>query len=626
MSCETNARRAAQAGGANGIAAAKSGYVAGRAPEAAGCLVRADQGLWPPPTSGNRLWRDYRVTIKTALRKWRSKKDDLMLGRMRMELAGALARQAQQNTGGDGPAGVATDLALERARLLVAPPTSLTMGERVERVAVLDNALALLRLRGVLNEKQYRAALIEAVFCQKAVCQRSKAPVRWQPDRPVGIEEEAASQVDPTRRVRTRHRVVELDEVITSNTLGGGVNPAYNPDLQPRRRERVASRNQIERLAQTLDAEALLKSGASWSDGAPLVGPDGMVESGNGRILALRRAREINEAGYETYRAALLARAGQLGLDSGRVAQLQQPVLVRERLTGLDGAGRQQFVNEANSAGASRMGAAEQARADARLIPAGFFRDLQVSGSDHSLGDVLAKKSNGGVVARFVGLLPETERAMLLDEKGRLGAEGVNRLERAMFAYAMPGASGKRLARLVFEQGEAIDRVGAGLRRALPGLGRMEDMIRAGDRDRSLSLGDDLAAAVEKMRDLRRQGLGANDYLRQTSLFDELTPLQKQLLAQLDSRRHSGRAVAALINAYAGAVLKMAPPNQARMFGEKVSREQLLRSALKQVGGTWVDARSWSTAQRAASGHNIPATQVQQLSLARVQGAENSFV
>jgi hypothetical protein len=625
LSCETNADRAAQATGANGIAAAKSGYVAGKTPEAAGCLARANEGLWPPPTGANRLWRDYRVAIKTALKQWRSRKDDRMLGRMRMELAGTLARQAEKTKENEGPAGAATELALERARLLVAPPKSMTVGERVERVAVLDNALALMRLGGVIDEKQYRSALVDAVCRQRAVSQRSTAPVTWQPVCPVGMEEETASQVDPTRKIRTRYRVVELADVVASNTLSGVINPAYDALLQPRRRERAASRAQIERMARTLDANALLKSGANWSDGAPLVGPDGMVESGNGRVLALRRAVEINVEGYETYRGQLLARAEQLGLDRYQVAKLKQPVLVRERLTKMSQDERQRFVNEANASSVERMGVAEQARADAGRIFPGFFQDLQVAGSDRSLGDVLRKKRNAGVVARFFKLLPKTERATLMDEKGNLSAEGINRLERAMFAYAMPGSSGERLARLVFEEGEAIDRVGAGLRQALPQLGRMEDMIQAGQRDKSLSIGDDLAAAVEKMRDIRRQGLSVNDYLRQTRLFDELSPLQEQLLAQLDSRRHSGRAVAGLINAYAEAALKTAPPNQGRMFGEQVNREQLFKSALKKVRGTWVDVRTWSAAQRAISGRNVPATQVQQFSLAQqARGMQNA--
>jgi hypothetical protein len=129
------------------------------------------------------------------------------------------------------------------------------------------------------------------------------------------------------------------------------------------------------------------------------------------------------------------------------------------------------------------------------------------------------------------------------------------------------------------------------LKQALPKLGQMEDLIRAGQRDADLSLGDDLAKAVEKMRDIHQQGLSVDDYLRQHKLFGELTPLQEQLLLQLAERRRSGRAVAGLINAYADLVQQTAPPSQIHLMddGFAVTREDLLRVAVRNVGGNWVD-------------------------------------
>jgi hypothetical protein len=54
---------------------------------------------------------------------------------------------------------------------------------------------------------------------------------------------------------------------------------------------------------------------------------------------------------------------------------------------------------------------------------------------------------------------------------------------------------------------------------------------------------------------------------------------------------------------------------QAGMFGDafQVTREGLLRSALKALGGAWVDLGGWSAAQRATSGLDAPATVVQGL-------------
>lgn len=624
MSCESRANKGArQAAGANGIGyeAGKSSYEAGRQAETWLYLPgqKVEQSLpWPPPgCSGRGLWGDFRSQLKAALKAWRGQKDDRALAQVRANLASALAERAVKAGRNDHPAGVAGELAEERARLLLSPPRSVTVGERVERVAVLDNAIALLRLKRAISPAQYQAALVDTVGNYRAQPARSTALVTWLPGRPVGAEAETASQVEPARKIKVRYRVVDLNEPVTSNTPAGAINPAYEQALQPRRRERAASQAQIEGMARTLAAGELLKSGASWADGPPLVGPDGMVESGNGRMLALRRAVEINPAGYEAYRQQLARQAVEFGLNRGEVEKMKQPVLVRERLTGLDERARLHFVTEANASGASRMGVAEQARADAKLIPPGFLADLQISDSDRSLADVLTKTGNAPVVSRFFKLLPETERGALADSRGKLSAEGVGRLERAMFAYALPGASGERLARLVFEAGEAIDRVGTGLKQALPQLGQIEDLIRAGQRHRDLSLGDDLAVTVEKLRDLRQQGLQVNDYLRQYKLFPELTPLQEQLLAQLDERRRSARAVAGLLNAYTGAVARTAPPNQAGMFENRLSREDLLRTAIKKVEGSWVDLRRWSAAQRAISGFDIPAPKVQRLNPAQ---------
>ncbi len=586
VSCDRARRQAGAAAVRSGIAptANRQAYEVGYRGEAGlylpGALKLATPG-WP----NRQLWRDYRTTIKAALKNWRSKRDDRTLVRLRAELGADLAGQVV-SAEKDKRKRRVEELAGERARLLLNPPRSLPVGERVERVAVLDNALALLRLKRVINEDAYREAVIDTLLHVQNRSKTSAAPVGWLPHRPAGIAEESAGEADPTRKVQVRYRLVALNEPVVSNLANGTVNPAYDHQLQPRRRDRKASLAQIERLAGKLDTDELLKAGAGWADGPPLVGPDGMVESGNGRLLAMRRAVETNPQAYAEYRHKLKEQAARFGLRRPAVARMARPVLVRERLTEMSAEQRRQFVNEANAGRSARMGVAEQARADAGLIPPGFFADLQTTDSDRSLAGTLSKKSNAPVVARFLKLLPETEQAALVDSRGQLSIDGAARLERALFAYAMPGAAGERLARLVYEAGEAIDRVGAGVRQALPQLGQLEDLIRAGQRARSLSLGDDLAASVEKLRDIHRLGLSVDDYLRQHKMFETLTPLQEQLLAQLDQRRRSGRATADLIKAYVDAALKTASPHQAALFGGRFQpdRSALLRAAVKKGG------------------------------------------
>ena len=559
---------------------------------------------WPPAGKRQGFWGDYRLRIKSALQAWRSKADDRTLARIRSELALELAERAVSQPLTGHPAGAGGALAEERAVLLLRPSKSIGAAERVERVAILDNAIALLRLKQIITDQQYRAAVVDTVYAWKNSPAPSTTPVTWLPHRPAGAETEAASPVDPNRKIRTRYRIVDLAEPILSHTPTGAVNPAYDAALQPRQRERVASRLQIDHIAKNLDSASLLKFESNWSEGPPIVGDDGMVESGNGRLLALRRAIDLNPAGYSAYRDQLIKQARQFGLDPADIKATGQPVLVRERLTPLSAQERLRFVNEANASGVARMGVSEQAQADAQLIPVGFFADLQTAETG-DLFETLTKKANGPMVARFLELLPPTERATLIDRSGQLNLEGVKRLERALFAYILPDEAGKRLAYLIFEEGEAIDRVGAGLRQSLLKLGQMEAMIRAGQRAEQLSLKDDSAAVIEKMRDIREQGLSVNDYLRQYKMFPELSALQEQLLIQLSERRRSARAIARLFSAYADEVISNTPsPDQLTFSGlaRMPDREALLRVAVKKIGGVWVDLKRWSAAQQALSG------------------------
>ena len=601
MSCNTNPNKAADAAASSGVS---------RTASASAFLSRT-----PARKGAGFSWRGYGNRIKAALRAWRSAADDEALLRLRAELAAEIARRAGESEEEEYPAGRGQALAEERARLLNTPPGWLSVAERVERIAVLDDALAVMRREKALNEAQYRAALVDTPWGFKSHPSRSAAPVVWLPERPAGAEVVSVSRADPTRAIRARLRVVELDEAITSNTLTGNLNPAYDQRLQPRRRNRAASTGQIERIAAKLEPDALLRPDADWGSGPPIVNRQGMVESGNGRVLALRMAREKNPAAYNAYRQKLLARAESLGLAREEVARLSTPVLLRERLSNLDRREQLRFIAAANSAGVARMGAAEQARADAGRIPPGLVSTLRIAPSDRSLSDALRKKGNAPFARRFLELLPETERGALLDEKGNLGAAGVQRIERALFAYALPGRAGERLSRLIYEEGEALDRVSAGLKMALPGLAALEDRIRAGDAEENLRLGSDLAAAVEVMRDLRGKGLSVNDYLRQHKMFPELSAFQEQILIQLDARRRSGRAVAELLKAYTTRALRSPAPGQRSLPGQPrspVTPTGIFRAALKDTGGTWVAIKNWSAAQQAAAGFDIPAAEIQE--------------
>ena len=75
------------------------------------------------------------------------------------------------------------------------------------------------------------------------------------------------------------------------------------------------------------------------SDGAPIVGSDNIVESGNGRVLALKLAYgrgQATEKQAQKYRQYLSDNAEQFGLSTEQVSSMKKPVLVRERTSDVD--------------------------------------------------------------------------------------------------------------------------------------------------------------------------------------------------------------------------------------------------------------------------------------------------
>ncbi|MBQ6910280.1 MAG: hypothetical protein IJQ29_09190, partial [Synergistaceae bacterium] len=76
------------------------------------------------------------------------------------------------------------------------------------------------------------------------------------------------------------YKIVDASELIVSNKETGAINPDYPQELQPRDRTRQASLEQVAKIAQSLDPE-LLGRNKMASDGAPIIGSDMVVESGN---------------------------------------------------------------------------------------------------------------------------------------------------------------------------------------------------------------------------------------------------------------------------------------------------------------------------------------------------------
>jgi hypothetical protein len=299
--------------------------------------------------------------------------------------------------------------------------------------------------------------------------------------------------------------VVEARDLIASNDAG------YDPALQPRQRDRAASQQQVREIASRLDPERLGMS-AEADRGAPIVGDDRMVESGNGRVMAIRAAYAEDGAAAAAYRDFLTRQ----GIDIGG---FDQPVLVRQRTTPMNPQERASFAVDANRAATLQLSAPERAMADARNLTPDML-DL-VRNPDN-----LEAAGNRDFVRAFVQSLPQAEQGAMSTAEGGLSAEGLTRVRHAILARAYGGTpeGAAILSRIAETTQDEIRSISNALTGASPQWARLRADIEAGRTVPEMDLTPELLEAVRRTADLRNRGQTFADFLRQQDAFDILPP------------------------------------------------------------------------------------------------------
>jgi hypothetical protein len=383
------------------------------------------------------------------------------------------------------------------------------------------------------------------------------------------------ARVKTTRgtEVETRYAVVEASELITSNRDNLAVEPRFPQELQPRDRTRLSSEEQISRLESQLDPE-LLAENIQASQGAPIVGADAVVESGNARSIAIRRAYRKQLASAEGYRQFLRDNAQRFGLTPAEVGKLKQPVLVRVRETPVD---RAQFALEANEATVAGFSATEQAASDAGRLTNDLLARFQPS----ETGELLTAANRDFFRGFMETIASPAERGRLMDAKGQISQEGLTRVRNAVFAKAYGDT--RAIARLAESADDNARNLTHGLLRAAPKIARLSDAIAKGQRH-PLGISGEVAEAVEVIAGLREKGQSAGDWLKQQNLFEGRRDLVDQLVGAFDRHKRSPKRIGEVLTAYADAVEELGHPKQLRLVGRPVpSRGEILAGTLQFV-------------------------------------------
>lgn len=355
------------------------------------------------------------------------------------------------------------------------------------------------------------------------------------------------------------YEVKSLDELIASNDLAYGVNPLYPPELQPRDRTREASRQQIERMAENLKPEWLGESNM-LSNGAPIIGMDNVVESGNGRTLAIAKAYEAGRA--EEYRTFLEQYAAERGID---IDGINKPVLVRTRLTDTD---RTQFAKLANESDVAQYSATERAVSDSDRLPDASLLKINNDGSINLDGSM-------DFVRGFVGSLPKSEQGTVITGDGRLSQEGKRRIESAIMQRAYDDSS--LIGRMAENLDDDSKTVLSALLRAAPQLAQLDSLVKQGGRHQN-SIAKDLAQAAQKLRDLKANDLTVEDYLNQNLLIDDgLSPGAREFLNVFDQNKRSAKAIGENIQSKIDEIEAMGDPRQGSLFGDSPDEQEALK-------------------------------------------------
>jgi murein DD-endopeptidase MepM/ murein hydrolase activator NlpD len=310
------------------------------------------------------------------------------------------------------------------------------------------------------------------------------------------------------REIDTEFEVREARDVITSDDA------RFDQARQPRDRSRSASDTQIAEIAAKLDPQQL-RGNRQASSGAPIIGPDGMVEVGNGRTMAIRRAYEQGGERADAYRKML----ADEGYD---VEGFDQPILVRKRTTELSPDDMRAWVNEAQDSGTMRYSAPEQARADSGAISDGTL-SLYRGGEINSAGNrefVRAWMRETGADANSVTA-----------KDGSLSLEGLNRVRASVLAKAFDDDT--LVSKLLGDSDNNIKAIGNVLLDLAPKFAEVRAMAKSGEIPAKFDVSGKIGEMAGLISRSREEGKKLVDLVNQVDAFSGRLDASTESLVRL---------------------------------------------------------------------------------------------
>lgn len=402
----------------------------------------------------------------------------------------------------------------------------------------------------------------------------------------VGAETEIGIAGEKTN-YRARWEVVDIDAPIVSHDLNFNPNPAYLQALQGRGRERAASKKQVMELSQEgrFDPRQLGHS-VTGDVGAPILGPDDMVDSHNGAMLVLRNI--VGTKQMDEYQAWLMQRAGEFGIDPQSIQKVIRsgriPVLIRRLLDDLPMSERAKRAAKWNVPPVASMSPSETAIADAAKMTPELVRQLRPT----ETGDPLESLSNTDFIRGFQDqVVPPAEAGTIMDARGLVSGQGLQRIRAALFSYTYGGKDPERVAllnRVLESTYDEIKNITTALKQAAPYFARLRADVSKKELWDAADLGNELARAAGIYLNIKRTpGASVENWLKVPDLLQPSSAAEKALVEIFHDNRKSANALTEVLKAYAQIAEAQGHPGQQSMFGAggKPDKVNMLRSAVQ---------------------------------------------
>ena len=371
--------------------------------------------------------------------------------------------------------------------------------------------------------------------------------------------------------IRVRYGLHEADDLIASHDADMRPNPAFPAELQPRQRERLASQLQVDGIAKNLQPERLGPS-STVADGAPIIGPDGIVEAGNGRVMALRQAYKDGGPQAQAYRDYL----GAQGYDT---AGFKNPVLARTRETAIPDGERAQFTRDTNASSTLAISASEQASGDAGRLSADML--------DGYKGGALTSPDNADFLRSFAkNVVEPNQQNAFADKAGVLSQDGLKRVQTALVHKAY---NDQGLSAALAESTDPTAKVLAGAMQDAAGpMAQLKSEIQAGRVDPGVDLAPALTEATQLIASARVRNISLRQALDQGDAFSKLSPQAEAVLKAAYGPEMSGRMSQSRMAAFLADYAKEARQQSTagNLFGANETAEQIIQGVSTRYGKT----------------------------------------